>query len=136
MVPSESPSALSGCGALDIAAGCAALTLHPPNAGHVDVLAYLAGEALDTCPPSAEAAPDWGALACQAERFLHGERWDASECPWTLPLPFFGQGHLLFSGGSPSNVFCLRQVLQAYSCASGWGHRSSTDERWTWPQRC
>jgi hypothetical protein len=106
---------------LDIAAGCAAMLLHGPNAEDADLISSLAIAGLESGRHDAGQDPPWAELAKIIDQFRAGPRWDPVETSLVEPLAFYGGQFLLLTDGDPRNVFYLRVVLQAIFLGDGVG---------------
>lgn len=106
---------------LDIAAGCAALLLHGPNAEDADLIGSLAISGLENGRHSGGQDPPWADLAKDIGQFHSGPRWDPYETSLVEPLAFYGGRFLFLTDGDPRNVFYLRVVLQAIFLGDGVG---------------
>jgi hypothetical protein len=111
-VPNQAIHSLEHLDQLDIAAGCAALSLVPANADETDLLGSLASAGLREGRGAGQ-PPPWTELINNIGDFHGGPRWDLHETSWVEPLAFYGGQFLLFTDGDPGSVFHLRQVLQS-----------------------
>jgi hypothetical protein len=106
---------------LDIAAGCAAMLLHGPNAEDADLISSLAIAGLESGRHDGGQDPPWAELAKIIGQFRDGSRWDPVETSLVEPLAFYAGQFLLLTDGDPRNVFYLRVVLQAIFLGDGVG---------------
>lgn len=103
-----------------VSAGVAALSLLPPNAGHLARLRALSLETLGTKATRHEPVrhSDWRRILVDAPSLHQGPAWDPPEGPFAVPVTGPGGSYVVATAGEPEAGNDLQLVIDALFLAS------------------